>query len=224
MGGTDSSPRRQWRCRALGIQDYTVTYTINSWGYRCAEFDTVDWKQCIAVIGCSFVFGTGLREEDTLPCVLSRELGLPVINLGVQGASNARIHRLTNLIPPVRATVCAWSFAHRFDFAHDGVYTSIATEPAWVKRSVGSHYGRLEAEYHAWMSRDDHLSVTAGYIADTPPGTVHTSIAEPSVARLCGVVWEQPNRWDVCRDGWHPSAARIRRWSSTVLPELESVL
>ena len=225
MGGTDSTPRRQWRCRALGIEDYPVEYVINSLGYRTREFDSVCWQASTVVIGCSFVFGTGLRDRHTLSGVLSDRLGHPVINLGVQGASNDRIHRLCHqvLLLQPRSIVCAWSFAHRFDWYWEGVYHSVATEPQWMRGSVGSGYGELLSAYQLWHTREDHLEHSASLIADTPPGVVHTSIAEPKIAQLCSVDYEVPNRWDVCRDGWHPSAARVQRWAESLLPLLENV-
>jgi len=66
---------------------HTVKYTVNSQGYRCPEFSTIDWSQSLVVFGCSMVFGIGVTDQDTMPAQLSRITGLPVINMG-QAASS----------------------------------------------------------------------------------------------------------------------------------------
>jgi hypothetical protein len=62
-----------------------VTYTWNSYGYRAPEFDTIAWSGCTVVMGCSYVSGTGLTLEDTLPYLLSQRIG-PTVNLGYPGS------------------------------------------------------------------------------------------------------------------------------------------
>jgi len=64
-----------------------VTYTLNSNGYRTAEFSTVDWEDSVVVFGCSNAFGTGITDEHTISSQLSMLINRPVINLGVAGSS-----------------------------------------------------------------------------------------------------------------------------------------
>lgn len=73
-----------------------ITYDLNSDGFRAPEFDTVDWKNTIAVFGCSFVFGTGLSEHSSIPTLIQPKTKYTVVNLGVEGLSNYGI--LYNLI------------------------------------------------------------------------------------------------------------------------------
>ena len=63
----------------------TIDYDINSHGYRCPEFDTIDWENSHIMIGCSRTFGVGCPEQETIPALLSERLGEPVINLGMGG-------------------------------------------------------------------------------------------------------------------------------------------
>lgn len=72
-----------WKYRTKNIK-----YTINSYGYRTKEFDEIDWKNSIVIIGCSTVFGVGVSDEDTLSYQLSKLFNRDVINLGVVGGSN----------------------------------------------------------------------------------------------------------------------------------------
>lgn len=62
-----------------------ISYDINSQGYRCPEFNTIDWKNSNVAIGCSRTFGVACPEEETIPHLLSERLGEPVINLGMGG-------------------------------------------------------------------------------------------------------------------------------------------
>jgi hypothetical protein len=64
-----------------------IEYRNNSRGYRAPEFDTIDWKNSIVVLGDSNVYGVGLAEEDTISSVLSHLSGYNVVNLGSPGSS-----------------------------------------------------------------------------------------------------------------------------------------
>ncbi len=64
-----------------------VVYKLNSLGYRCPEFNTIDWRNAIVINGCSQTFGTGLAEDETITGQLQQLTNRPVINLGKNGAS-----------------------------------------------------------------------------------------------------------------------------------------
>ena len=64
-----------------------VEYKLNNEGYRCPEFDTIDWQNSVVILGCSQVFGTGLAEEETIAVQLQELINCPVINLGRPGSS-----------------------------------------------------------------------------------------------------------------------------------------
>jgi lysophospholipase L1-like esterase len=69
-----------------------VDYKFNDYGYR-ASFDyeqLLDEKK-IVCIGCSFTEGVGLDEKETWPYLLSQQLGLPYLNLGVAGGSQGYV-------------------------------------------------------------------------------------------------------------------------------------
>jgi hypothetical protein len=59
-----------------------ISYVWNRQGYRCAEFDSIIWNKSDIVMGCSYVSGTGLALEDTLPWQLEQHTGRATINLG----------------------------------------------------------------------------------------------------------------------------------------------
>lgn len=63
-----------------------IEYHVNSHGYRCPEFEDINWKQSCVILGCSVVFGLGVGETETVSYLLEQQLGYPVINLGVSGS------------------------------------------------------------------------------------------------------------------------------------------
>jgi len=64
-----------------------VKYHFNSHGYRCPEFNTVDWNNSIVLFGCSMAMGTAVDQTEIFSTLLQDDIGVPVINLGVSGSS-----------------------------------------------------------------------------------------------------------------------------------------
>ena len=60
-------PDWQWRTKK-------IKYSVNSTGYRCPEWDQIDWSESILIFGCSQVFGIGVDDADTISDNLSRIL------------------------------------------------------------------------------------------------------------------------------------------------------
>jgi hypothetical protein len=94
-----------------------VTYTINSRGYRAQELGNIDWANSIVLLGCSFVFGEGVDDQDTIASQLSTITKLPVVNLGVCGSGlQWQLHNMTLLrrhFPAPKAVICLWPDAGR---------------------------------------------------------------------------------------------------------------
>ena len=65
----------------------SVSYNLNSSGYRCPEWNDIDWKNSVVIFGCSETFGTGLAEDETISYQLQQLIDRPVINLGKNGTS-----------------------------------------------------------------------------------------------------------------------------------------
>jgi len=89
-----------------------IQYTLNSHGYRAAEFNSIDWANSILVFGCSFIFGVGVDDIDTLPSRLNSLVDYPVVNMGIAGGSAMHMWALTtqlvdhNITP--KACVYIW--------------------------------------------------------------------------------------------------------------------
>lgn len=69
------------------LYNYKILYKKNSQGFTTYEFDDVNWNVSFIVLGCSNVFGLGLREEHTFIKLLEEKLDRPVINLGINGSA-----------------------------------------------------------------------------------------------------------------------------------------
>jgi len=67
------------------LKNKSVCYTLNSHGYRCPEFKTIDWQNSIVTLGCSHTYGIGITDNSTYSSKLSEMLDMPVINLGQGG-------------------------------------------------------------------------------------------------------------------------------------------
>ncbi len=57
-----------------------IRYYLNSHGFRCEEFSDTE---CIAYIGCSHTFGTGVTHDEIWPELVSKKLNMRSANLGV---------------------------------------------------------------------------------------------------------------------------------------------
>ena len=71
-----------------------IDYKFNSDGFRSREFSTHTGG--VMFLGCSYTFGIGLPLEQTFPQLVSRELGLECLNLGLPASSNDTAFRLAD--------------------------------------------------------------------------------------------------------------------------------
>ena len=119
----------------------SVTYKLNSFGYRAPEFKDIKWEDSVVMFGCSNVFGTGLDEKDTIPYQLSELIGVPVINMGSQGTSidfslyNSII--LKNICSKPKGVVHLWTHLYRATYYSEntpktfGAWNSIDNKEYW---------------------------------------------------------------------------------------------
>lgn len=94
-----------------------VVYNVNSEGYRSKEFKEIDWHKSIVIFGCSYVYGIGSAEDETISAFLEQITGMPVVNLGAAGSSPLfALHNsiiLSEAYPIPKAVVIGWSSAYR---------------------------------------------------------------------------------------------------------------
>lgn len=103
---------KDWKYR-----DEIVVYNTNSDGYRTREFNKINWSKSVVIFGCSYVYGVGNTEDETISSCLEKIIGIPVINMGAPGSSplfalhNSAI--LNNAYPKPKAVIHAWSSPYR---------------------------------------------------------------------------------------------------------------
>lgn len=134
-----------------------VRYTVNSLKYRAPEFKDIDWKNSVVVFGCSFVFGVGLDDKDTMPYQLSQILGMPVINMGMGGSS--------------------MTFSlHNSIMLKDGYPTPKAVVQMWTGYDRTTYYRKRTVESCGSWTLDTY-DYTRAWISDTHHSLTHAIIA-----------------------------------------------
>jgi hypothetical protein len=145
-----SSQPLDWSWRSQSI-----LYNLNSQGYRCAEFDSIDWSASILCLGCSMTFGIGVDTDQTWPAQLSEILAVPCVNLGQPGASSQfiwanSVKLLAAGVRP-RAVVYYWpDYSRSFEFVEtDGGLNTVN----WGHWNKPVYYpGRVGHLASAWVA------------------------------------------------------------------------
>jgi hypothetical protein len=108
----------------LNMKPDGARYTLNSHGYRCAEWTPMpDGKKNVAVFGCSHTFGQGLNDDEHWVHFLSQHNTdrLRYWNLAQPGSSGDKVVRTLygseKIIDPRIVIVCwpDWSRRERFE-------------------------------------------------------------------------------------------------------------
>jgi hypothetical protein len=123
-------------------RNHRVKYTLNSQGYRTQEFDDLDWTNSIVIFGCSYIFGTGVTDENTIPYFLEKILNRPVINMAVGGSSiQVAFHNsiiMQRKYPPPKAIVYVWtSLTRNMIYTQDGGTLNCGE---WNNKEMKSNY------------------------------------------------------------------------------------
>jgi hypothetical protein len=66
---------------------YDVTYTINVHGWRIVPYPSPDSATAVAFLGCSYTFGEGVNDNETLPYRFAEKSGgrFKAFNFGIHG-------------------------------------------------------------------------------------------------------------------------------------------
>jgi hypothetical protein len=161
FGGTDTKKLLEKNLKTQTsnweYRNKPVRYTINSRGYRTAEFKNIDWANSIVIFGCSNVFGVGLDDEDTISSQLEKITGIPLVNLGASGSSMTySLHNsiiLKDGYPTPKAVVHIWTDYHR---------------TVYYRRNRIESHGSWNLEKNNYMdvwSNSNHHSATHGLMA-----------------------------------------------------------
>lgn len=172
-------------------------YVFNSEGFREREFDDAP---CVMALGCSHVMGVGIPEKYRWTNLLTQQLDLRVLNLGVGGASVDTCFRLlSHWIQrlQVRLVIISLPSDARFEIASANKY------PMNVGPWVHHHPNTVDDHKKAYDFRmqSDHLAAVE---------RIKTCLACEQICSTAGVplVTVEATSWAVApgdaRDLMHP--------------------
>jgi hypothetical protein len=192
-----------------------VTYTINKDYYRTSNFKTIDWANSIVIFGCSYVFGVGIDDNDTITEQLSKLTNRPVINMGSPGSSiTYNFHNnliLKNHYPTPYAVVNVWTNYYR-----DIIYykKSVNNIGSWSKNI---EYAKI------LFSEEDHIK-TEGYFNILATKTIwsNTKYVDftyfPESAKVYGL--NLIHITDKARDLQHPGSQSLKAGAEYIMNKL----
>jgi hypothetical protein len=155
-------------------------YNINTHGYRCPEFNNVEWSSSFVVMGCSRIFGESLLDDsETVPGALSSMSSTPTINLGVCGSGidlilfNTMNMISLNYIP--KAVFVVWPDPERFiKFKNTkpeffGSWSS-DQELSWLDDNNAIEYNHRYATIvkHLWQTKNVPLIEVTHHTINSP--------------------------------------------------------
>jgi hypothetical protein len=192
----------------------SMTYTVNKDGYRCPEWDQIDWTISHLLFGCSVVHGVGLEDDETLDTHLSKLLKEPVINLGIGGSSLpfilANTYKLIDAGIKPKSVILVEPEPSRVALFYKDKTEHIGS---WVltQRSEDSKW------YQTWVK--DNNAEFYGYLASRSIKTVWELLGIPFVNTfqpLCPGEQDLPGYVDSAKDGQHPGQKTIKLWAEHI--------
>lgn len=129
-----------------------VYYKLNTHGYRCKDFNDIDWDNFILFLGCSNTFGQGVPENFLASSLLEDNLKIDCVNLGVPGGSNMlmsdiALHLAERKIFP-KLAVIGWSTHNR---TYDIIDSQIENLGIWSISWYSSKYNFSKNFYKEWI-------------------------------------------------------------------------
>lgn len=198
---------------------HPVIYNLNSENYRTEEFSKINWSESVVIFGCSYVFGDGLTEEDTLSARISSILGRPVINMGVSGSSVAfNFHNsiiLKNCYPTPKAVINLWTHSDRTTYF---THNKITHFGGWniKKNTYGQHWCKHEehGETHALLSSIASKNMWKDIC-------YYEASFFPNMAKLLECDWlSLANLTEFSRDLQHPGRKTINKIANQITKKL----
>lgn len=142
-------------------RDKPFTYTWNSQGYRAPEWVDVDWASSVVFMGCSFVAGIGVSDEQTVSAQYTALTNIPSVNLGMGGAGCHVVNwntlcLLSSNIKPRAVVIIAPDPARLTYFNGTHVHNMLPSIQPELPQLVSMYNTWLEArpnaEYHGIMA------------------------------------------------------------------------
>ena len=144
--GQDSEKNLRKLSKKNPAEARLIDYTVNSCGYRCSEFEDINWSESIVACGCSNTFGIGVDDKETWSYQLSKKLDMPVINLGMGGTSIwYHVYNLKQIVKYNPKYVV-------IQVPHDSRFTLFRNN--FLTRNIGSWSSGYEKYFHRIFNTD----------------------------------------------------------------------
>ena len=136
-----------WRYR-----NKEITYTVNRHGYRTKNWEDIDWKNSVVLLGDSCTFGIGVGEDETIGHFLEKKLKRPVVNLGYGSGSNQMILEtcvsMLNMYGAPYAVCTTWSSTDRLRYYTKMGYLDLG---AWTRSTKSTNDEEVDP-YNLWLN------------------------------------------------------------------------
>lgn len=127
----------------------TITYKLNSNGFRSEEFDPA--ADNLVALGCSFTMGIGLPYSDLWPSRLAQALNLRACNFGWGGASSDQCFRLAEYwVPHLKPKLVVLLNPPR------GRMEVVVNKTTGETDTVMPMYNHQDAFVKKWLSTDEN--------------------------------------------------------------------
>jgi hypothetical protein len=174
---------------------HQVQYHFNELGFRDCSMDRFQGNEILA-IGDSFTLGLGVAQQHAWPKQLADQLGYPVLNFSLNGASNdwmtRKTQQLLNYFSP-QAIVVHYTFSHRRERPHINWTDDERTE-------CEPFYTDLE-NYQNWQQAFDYFSSLSVPVVHSFITNWHNQSVDYD--QLPGMVIPPITKIDLARDGFH---------------------
>ena len=192
-----------------------LCYSNNSNGYRAPEWNNIDWQNSVIIFGCSFVYGIGHDDKDTLPKCIESKISKPVINLGMGGTGmpficeNARRIYEAGITPDTVLVLLP-------PFGRTNYFTSYGVENCghWVKDKFYRKYHEMFAYDNANVLTMQRLfNLLIEKLWNVPAYFYTFEDAFLSLAKQSNIV-------DKARDDLHPGDESFKLMSNLIAEDL----
>jgi len=186
-------------------QDYwnkqpTISYKLNSHGFRSDEFSEEECRESITFLGCSNTYGSHLHKENTWSYLVAKELNLKEINLGIPAGSLDSAFRVYNEWQPI----------------HKSKITCLFIPPGSRMETTGEGCWDNIGQWN--LARTDTSAETRLFIADLLSDINQEVRTDRNIAAIKYIAQETQSKLivmnyneallsllvDTARDGFHP--------------------